>query len=86
MNGINGIESLWQSAGIPRLCFWVLKRVAGIPCVAACTYCGRRFTSAINPLATVEDLTNDMIEQFDHHDCNETSLAKNALDRLLPRA
>ena len=74
-----GVELLWSSAGTPKRCFWVLKRVGGIPCIAACTYCGRRFTSAMNPLATLDDLTDNLMQQFDEHACEDLAAQRSRL-------
>ena len=77
-----GVELLWSSAGAPKRCFWVLKRVGGIPCIAACTDCGRRFTSSLNPLATLDELTDDLMQQFDEHCCEDSIVQKSRRDAL----
>ena len=80
-----GVELLWSSAGTPKRCFWILKRVGGIPCIAACTYCGQRFTSAMNPLATLNELTDNLMQQFDGHVCEDNILRRNRLAALTCR-
>lgn len=77
-----GVELLWSSSGTPKRCFWVLKRVGGIPCIVACTYCGRRFTSSMNPLATLDELTDNLMQQFDEHSCEENIAQRSRHDAV----
>lgn len=80
-----GVELLWSCSGTPKRCFWVLKRVGRIPCIAACTYCGRRFTSYVNPLASLDELTENLMQQFDEHLCEDSTAQKTRREAMASR-
>jgi hypothetical protein len=70
LNPNRDVELLWQCAGMaPKRAFWIMKSVAGFPCVGACTKCGRVFRSQIAPVSTMNEIAEDLLEQFDQHDC-----------------
>jgi hypothetical protein len=47
----------------------IVKHLGSVPCVAACTACGKQFTAPLNALRRVMDAQADLQEQFDRHKC-----------------
>jgi hypothetical protein len=47
----------------------IVKHLGPVPCVAACTACGRQFTAPLSTLARVTDAQANLQEQFDRHKC-----------------
>ncbi|MGC2196910.1 MAG: hypothetical protein WA628_19705, partial [Terriglobales bacterium] len=47
----------------------IVKHLGPVPCVAACTACGRQFTAPLSTLARVTDAQANLQEQFEQHRC-----------------
>jgi hypothetical protein len=64
-------QLLWQVVGMNKRSFWIIKRTAGMPRIAACTYCGERFTGSPDPLLSIKQATDFLVTQFDQHECEK---------------
>jgi hypothetical protein len=74
------VELLWQVAGMaPKRAFWVVKSVGGFPCVGACTQCGQIFRSQLTPLSKVHEITENLVSQFDQHECECAVMSRKRL-------
>ena len=70
LNQNRDVDLLWQVAGMaPKRAFWIMKSVAGFPCVGACTHCGRVFRSQMTPVSTMNEIADDLLLQFEQHEC-----------------
>lgn len=70
LNQNRDVDLLWQVAGMaPKRAFWIMKSVAGFPCVGACTRCGRVFRSQMTPVSTMSEIADDLLLQFEEHEC-----------------
>jgi len=49
----------------------IVKHLGTVPCVAACTACGKQFTAPLSTLRRVTDAQASLQEQFDRHKCQE---------------
>jgi hypothetical protein len=49
----------------------IVKLVGSVPCVAACTVCGKQFTAPLSALRRATDAQAHLQEQFDRHKCQE---------------
>jgi hypothetical protein len=49
----------------------IVKHLGPVPCVAACTACGKEFTAPLNALRRVMEAQANLQEQFDRHKCQE---------------
>jgi hypothetical protein len=49
----------------------IVKHIGPVPCVAACTACGRQFTAPVSALRRVTDAQAYLQEQFDRHRCED---------------
>jgi hypothetical protein len=49
----------------------IVKHLGMVPCVAACTACGKEFTAPLTTLRRVTDAQANLQEQFDRHTCEE---------------
>jgi len=47
----------------------IVKHIGSVPCVAACTACGREFQAPTTMLRSVKDATENLQRQFDAHRC-----------------
>jgi len=47
----------------------IVKHLGSVPCVAACTACGKQFTAPLSVLKRVTDAQTNLQEQFDRHKC-----------------
>ena len=47
----------------------IVKHLGPVPCVAACTLCGREFKAPLAALSRVTDAQADLQAQFDRHEC-----------------
>ena len=64
-------QLLWQVIGMNKRSFWIVKRTAGVPRIAACTFCGEQFRGSPDPLLTIKEATNYLVTQFDQHECGK---------------
>lgn len=70
LNQKRDVDLLWQVAGMaPKRAFWIMKSVAGFPCVGACTQCGGVFRSQMTPVSTMNEISDDLLQQFEQHEC-----------------
>ncbi len=56
--------------------FRKVKQVGSVPCVAACTACGKQFTAPLSTLSRVKDAQANLQQQFDRHKCQNEDVGK----------
>jgi hypothetical protein len=47
----------------------IVKLLGAVPCIAACTACGKQFTAPLSMLQRTKDAQANLQEQFDRHKC-----------------
>jgi hypothetical protein len=47
----------------------IVKHLGSVPCIAACTACGKQFTAPLSTLPRVKDAQANLQQQFDRHKC-----------------
>jgi hypothetical protein len=47
----------------------VVKHLGPVPCIAACTSCGKEFKGPLSTLPRVKDAQANLQEQFNRHKC-----------------
>ena len=47
----------------------IVKLLGPVPCIAACTACGKQFTAPLSMLQRIKDAQANLQEQFDRHRC-----------------
>ena len=54
----------------------IVKHVGSVPCIAACTACGKQFTAPLSTLRRVSDAQANLQQQFDRHKCQNEAAEK----------
>jgi hypothetical protein len=54
----------------------IVKHVGSVPCIAACTACGKQFTAPLSALRRVSDAQANLQQQFDRHKCQNEDAEK----------
>jgi hypothetical protein len=49
----------------------IVKHLGSVPCIAACTACGKQFTAPLTTLPRVKDAQANLQQQFDRHKCED---------------
>jgi hypothetical protein len=49
----------------------IVQHLGPVPCVAACTACGKKFTAPMSTLRRVTEAQANLQEQFDRHRCGD---------------
>jgi hypothetical protein len=62
--------------GMTKRAVRIVKHLGSVPCVAACTACGREFKAPLRALARVKDAQANLQEQFDRHKCQKEEPAQ----------
>jgi len=47
----------------------IVKHLGSVPCIAACTACGKQFTASLSMRPRVKDAQANLQQQFDRHRC-----------------
>ena len=67
-------ESLLSKKLMGKRAVKIVKHLGPVPCIAACTACGRQFKAPLSTLQRLKDAQANLQEQFDRHKCeNEKS-------------
>lgn len=45
----------------------IVKHLGSVPCIAACTACGKEFTAPLSTLRRVKDAQANLQKQYDRH-------------------
>jgi hypothetical protein len=54
---------------MPKRVVRIVKLLGSVPCIAACTACGKQFTAPMSALKRLTDAQANLQEQFDRHQC-----------------
>src|SRR5437868_7861363 len=74
-----------RRSAMPKRAVRIVKHLGTVPCVAACTACGKQFTVSLSTLKRVKDAQADLQQQFDRHRCEGEQLrGDNSSDGSLP--
>jgi hypothetical protein len=65
-----------REKGMTKRAVRIIKHLGSVPCVAACTACGREFKVPLRALARVKDAQANLQEQFDRHKCQREEPAQ----------
>jgi hypothetical protein len=65
-----------REKGMTKRSVRIIKHLGSVPCVAACTACGREFKIPLRALARVNDAQANLQEQFDRHKCQREEPAQ----------
>lgn len=58
---------------MPKRAIRIVKHLGLVPCVAACTACGRQFQAPLSTLPKLKEATASLQKQFDQHKCGDSS-------------